>query len=174
MYFAQRGRQRRGSRGRTSPIYTSSPSGNKDLGRPVFVDIEKIRWNRSIQFLGSALNASCDENEIKSGYLNMEINGEWSSSWYSLSPVPGVGFVLRRYKVAVGQFERAADAFSVSYILIPTHETVKCKVNIVQEMVHVSVEFDFPAQQSAAKEFFFLCENSSKMGRDINSAIPIS
>ena len=37
---------------------------------------------------------------------------------------------------------------------------MKCKVNIVQEMVHVSVELDFPAQQSAARSFF-LCENSS-------------
>ena len=54
------------------------------LGATRFVDIKKIRWNQSIQFLGSALNASCDENEIKSGYLNMEINGEWSSSWCSL------------------------------------------------------------------------------------------
>jgi hypothetical protein len=162
MYFAQRGKQRRGSRGRTSPVQTPvrGSSGKGGLSSPVSVDIEKIRWNRSVQFLGSALNAACEENEMKAGYLNMEINGSWASNWFSLSPVPGVGFILRRYVAPVGKFKRIADTFSVSYILIPTHETVKCKVNIIEEMVHVSVELDLPQHDSVAKEFFFLCENS--------------
>ena len=163
MYFSLRGRAAaaasvdRGNSaylaGRKSPVQVSGISTEN------LVQIDKICWNRSPQFLGSALNAACESNELNCGYLYMEIDEEWETNWFSLSPVPGVGVLIRRYiQGALAEFENVADSFSVSYLLIPSHEAVRCKVNIIEEMVHVSVELDTEDQE--AQEFFFTAETT--------------
>eukprot|EP00943_MAST-04B_sp_MAST-4B-sp1_P003779 g3779.t1 len=78
---------------------------------------------------------------------------KWCYFYLSISPVPGIGLVLRRFTKPPHLQQRIEDTIAVSYLLIPTRKEYKCKVNIVEEMIHVCIESD----TKGVIEDFFCC-----------------
>jgi hypothetical protein len=177
MYFAQRVRRSPPPISiNANPSTTSSSSNtsentvnnNNNILAPnesidTLLNNEHIGWHYSSRFLNSALNAACVSNEIKSGTIQMETaSHKWCYFYLSISPVPGIGLVLRRFTKPPHLQQRIEDTIAVSYLLIPSRKEYKCKINIVEEMIHVCIESD----TKGVVEDFFCCTKDVAEARE--------
>ena len=126
----------------SSNFSTRKQFGSDESINGLINDVD-IGWRYSARFLNSSLNAACVSNELKSGNIQMETDSHaWCYFFLSVSPVPGIGLVLRRFTKPPHLQQRIEDTIAVSYLVIPAKKNINCKINIVEEMIHVCIELE--------------------------------
>ena len=112
----------------SSNFSTRKQFGSDESINGLINDVD-IGWRYSARFLNSSLNAACVSNELKSGNIQMETDSHaWCYFFLSVSPVPGIGLVLRRFTKPPHLQQRIEDTIAVSYLVIPAKKNINCKI----------------------------------------------